>query len=209
MNNLDDREFEYERLSATLDRQAILAYAQQWSIRHTCSLDSLKHIAAVGELAARYTDVLEDDIDFMEQRYRRQVCESAGFLHEAMLQGCKFEDIIRRADEAVAKVVSAVTPDIRAPFPIRIRDIANRVGLGGEMAQIVKLADLRHECGLKEQLVESDPARVREWLEEAMSLINSFHAIAATPLQTRVVALKKALETLDTKTRAHRRKTMV
>ena len=209
MNDLDDREFEYDRLATSLDRRAILAFAQQCSIRNMCSMDNLKHLSAVGELAARYADSLEDDIDLMEQRYRRQVCEAAGYLHEAMLQGCRFEDIIRLADEAVARTVSSITPDIRSPAPVRTCDAANRVGNGDVMAQIVKLADLRHECGRKEAMAETEPGKVREWLHEAVVIVGSFHKLTHTPLAARVGALKRALEALDVKTRAHRRRTAV
>jgi hypothetical protein len=202
----DDQETEYDRLHMTLDREAVIAFAQ-----HRCTLlghapDKLIHLAAVADLAQRYAAILYKDADFTEQRYRAQVCAAAGFLHEAMLHGCDFERLVEVADEAVARVVAAVTPDVRQPVPRRVQLLANQVGLAGGDAQLVKLADLRHDCTCYAHLTESDPGRVRDWLEEAREILTCLHQLTGTTLSSRIDAVREEVGKLDRATRAHRRR---
>ncbi|NIN63607.1 MAG: hypothetical protein GTO63_02595, partial [Anaerolineae bacterium] len=86
--------------------------------------------------------------------------------------GGNYEDLIYVADETVARLVSALTGDRRIPKPKRMDLLANQIGLGGAPAQIIKLADLQHDCfhllGLPlgrpdEMLLEL----MGEWLDDA------------------------------------------
>jgi hypothetical protein len=72
------------------------------------------------------------------------VCRAAGLLHETLLAGKDFEDLIDASDEAVAKLVADITPDVRLRRPKRCEVYANRVGLAPVPAQLVVLADLQH-----------------------------------------------------------------
>lgn len=203
---MDDHEIEFDRLHASIDRQAVIAFAQHRTLLAGGDTTRLVHLNTVGELAGRYAEALHADLDFVEKRYRRQVCEAAGFLHDTLLQGCDFESLVSLADEAVAKVVAAVTPDVRLPAPKRMMMLGNAIGLAGGDAQLVKLADLRHEAVLKAAAVESDPVGVRAWLSEASEVLSCLHQLRNTPLVTRIDAVKAAVGDLDDRTRSFRRK---
>lgn len=206
MDVADEIDVEYDRLTSGLDRQAVLAFAQHRSTLFGCNPVKLVHLNAVGELAFRYADVFFLDIDLREKKYFKQLCEAAGFLHEVMLQGCGFEDIIDLADEAVAKTVAQITPDMRCPGPKRNQLLSNQIGLASHAAQLVKLADLRHDCLVYSKLTETEPAKVRVWLNEATAVLGSFNKLRQTPLEKRLLGLKQDVAKLDNLTKAHRRR---
>jgi hypothetical protein len=135
---------EYDRLGSSLDRQKILAFAQHRAVMHGDQPGKASHVAAVGELAKRYVQLLCPDTDALERRYRAKVCEAAGFLHESLLQACSFELVVNIADEAVARIVAAMTPDWREPQPKRLILLTNQIGLASDDTQLVVLADIRH-----------------------------------------------------------------
>lgn len=200
--DLDEQEQEFDRLHSSLDRQAIIAFAQQRSaILGYRSAEAL-HLMAVGELAGKYVDILCYGEDRLATRYRRQVCESAGFLHHAMLQGCAFEEVAGLSDEAVARIVSACTPDVRQPGPRRRMLLANQLGLSGREAQLVKLADLRHECSHHEKHADVDPGRARIWLDESFPLLSHLRHLLDSRLAQRVGALRAAMNRLDARLKA-------
>ncbi len=202
--DLDDADLEFERMSQGIDVQAALAYAQHRAAIVGLPMVRMVHLSAVGELAGRYADVHFIDIDTIHRRYLRQACTAAGYLHETLLQGSTFEDVVEVVDEGVARIVSAVTPDIRLPFPERMEFLANRVGLAESCAQLVKLADLAHECQLRIQGVEVDQAAAKDWLTEASLTLASLHKINDSRLKSRVTALKESVRGLETRLKAIR-----
>lgn len=190
-----------DRLAAGLDRQAILAFAQHRALAAGEPVSGLVHVTAVGELAARYADAFYADRgEWLEGRYRRRVCESAGFLHEVMNQGCDFESVTGVADEAVARVVAAVTADCRVTLPRRLLLLANQVGLADVDAQIVKLADLRH-TGRTLAGGPADDPRLRAWIAETTVLLGSFVRLKNTPLASRLGSLRAELHGLESSLR--------
>lgn len=201
-----DHDVEYDRLSSGLDLQAALAFAQHRSTLLGQPAVKLVHLSAVGVLAAKYAAVYYRDEGFLEQRYHSRVCEAAGYLHEVGLLGCVFEDLVAVADEAVAKVVAGLTPDGRLPFPDRVQRYANQVGLGAAPVQLVKLADLRHDCKQQFELSQSRPADVRDWLEEAREVLACLHKLSGTPLASRIASVKAEVLALDRQTKDHRRR---
>lgn len=195
--DLDDAELEFERMSQGIDVQAALAYAQHRATVIGLPMSRMIHLSAVGELAGKYADVHFIGFDTLHRSYLRQACTAAGYLHETLLQGSSFEDIVEVVDEGVARLVSAVTPDIRLPFPERVEFLANRVGLAEASAQLVKLADLAHECQVRIEAVEADQAAAKDWLSEAATTLSSLHKINDSKLKSRVVALKESVRSLE------------
>lgn len=201
----DDQEIEYDRLYSTLDRAKIIAFAQHRASMISFQAGRSVHLMAVGELAAKYVAILYPDTDRLERLYRTRVCESAGFLHETLLQACSFEDVVLLADEAVAKMVAALTPDMREPSPKRVKLLANQIGLADRDAQVVMLADLRHECDRHSRLAATEPAAVAAWVDHAFSLLSHLRKLNETPLHSRVRSLRDKLGELDATVRKPRR----
>lgn len=201
----DDQVIEYERLYSSLDRQSIIAFAQHKAATVGYQVGRSVHLMAVGSLAAKYVNVLYPDSDIVEKRYRHRTCEAAGFLHETMLQACTFEDIVTLADEAVARMVAAMTPDIREPAPKRIRLLANQIGLADRDAQVVMLADIRHDYDRYLKIAESDLESSLAWCGDAMSLLSHLRKLNETPLHSRVKLLRDDLLAMDRRLKILRR----
>lgn len=206
MLDRNETSLDYDRLCSALDRRGIEAFAQYRAILIGGQPDKVAHLAAVGELARRYALLYYRDGDILEKKYRTAVCEAAGILHESLEQGCRFEDLVGAADESVARVVAGLTADVRLPGPKRMLLLSNQVGLGSVDVQIVKLADLRHDCTVHARFAESEPVRVRDWLEEATAVASSFHKCAESSLASRIKSLKLDLRELDAKTKSFRRR---
>lgn len=203
---VDEQELEYERLQINLDRQAILAFAQHQAQLMGGGVERLAHITAVGELCLKYVKALDPDADPMAQKYFCSVCEAAGFLHETMQQGCDFEALVAVSDEAVAKIVASLTPDVRLPRPRRAALLGNQLGLATLHTQLVKLADMRHECAVRLKQAESDPQAARDWLTEEDAIYGCLTKLHNTNLHLRLVALKREAAKLDAATRSYKRK---
>jgi hypothetical protein len=202
--DLDDNEIEFERLSQGLDVQAALAYAQHRATVLGLQSSKLLHLSVVGELAGKYVDVYYIDYDTLHRRYLRQACQSAGYLHETLLQGSTFEDLVTVVDESVAKLVSAVTPDVRLPHPERVQIFSNRIGLSEAAAQIVKLADLFHECCYRLEQVEVDQQAAKDFLTESSVTLSSLHKVHGSNLAGRITLLKEQMRELELRLKAIR-----
>jgi hypothetical protein len=202
-----DTDVEYERLReglvwAGIDDFARSAHAAQ---RHLDGSPKLAHLYVVSELAGRHAERFYSDGDLFEKRYMTLVCKATGLLHEAMGAGRTYEDLVDAADEAVASLVAAVTPDGREPRSKRVHLLANRVGLAPEPAQLVVLADLQHEVvGLRAVLARSEPpvAAVRQRSAECGELSACLGKIGRSAALAGVTAaLAAALKDLDRRCR--------
>jgi hypothetical protein len=201
----DDRQVEYDRLFHSLDRQKILAFAQHSSSMATmqpgyhgwAAAGRIKHLMIVGELAVRYVELLCASEDRLERRYTSHICEAAGLLHETMRQSCNYEDIVDLADEAVAGIVAAVTPDVRVSRPQRIRLLCNQIGLARREAQVVMLADLRHEYDEYSNPFKVGQLEARLWSDNASVLLSHMRGLVDTPLECRVRKMRARLNELD------------
>jgi hypothetical protein len=165
--------------------------------RHFDGSPKLRHLFAVSELTARQVDVYCQDRDVYEHRYYRRVCRAAGLLHEAMGVGASFESLTDAADEASAKVVAELTPDLRMARPKRLIVYANQVGLASAWAQLVVLADLRCNAAcFKCACVREGLDLLRERVEEARAVLQSLGKLQQTRglapvLQALVVELRE------------------
>jgi hypothetical protein len=179
-----EQEVEYERLCDSLtgkgsDELALRLHAAHVQIGGG---SKLIHLHAVSELAAQYVDHYYNGHDFNEHRYWSLGCRLTGLLHEAMEWGGTFEDVVAVADETVARLVASLTADRRLPKPKRLELLANKVGLAAPAAQLVKLADMQHDCfhlcGLNLHK-ESDAQLniISDWLDEARLLLRSMARI--------------------------------
>jgi (p)ppGpp synthase/HD superfamily hydrolase len=194
-----EHEAEYDRLCNTLTGKGADAYAVKLhaSQQQLSGASKLSHVYAVSKLAARYADYFYTESDFNEQRYRKLTCKFAGLLHEAIESGGQFEEVCDVSDETSARMVSMLTPDRRMPRPKRLKLYINQVGLAGEAVQLVKLADLQHECfqmltvpnrSLKDKVL----LQVEEWREEAIELLAAMSKIQESIYLAPQVAILKA-----------------
>lgn len=191
-------EIEYDRLHTAVSWAQVEAYAHRLHSAQTHPLGGpkLRHCYAVAELARRHAAVLFAEADFFSQRYHALVCRAGGLLHEAADYGAYFEDLVTAADEAVAQLVTSVSVDRRVPRPRRLRLYGNQVGLAPPAAQLIKLADLQHDCLLLREA--GDHPLLRAWLEEARevtSCLGRIQSVAALKAQVR--QLKTDLQDLD------------
>ena len=198
---------EYERLLSLLTGRGSEAYAVGLHASQTSVAggSKLAHLHTVSELAKRYANRFYTEADFFEQAYRTKVSLFGGLLHEAMEQGGNFEDIVEVGDENVARLVASLTPDVRMPRPKRRRMYLNQVGNADATAQIVKLADLQHEC---RQLLElpvrllKDKLRQRaiDWQTESLDVLNSLGKLRDSfELQSALISAKADLHELGHK----------
>lgn len=173
-----EHEIEYDRLCDALNGSGSEAVAVKLHAgqQQLSGISKLAHLHAVSELASRYADHFYDEADFNEQRYRKLTCKYAGLLHEAIESGSCFEEVVDVSDETSARIVATLTADRRLPRPKRLKLYVNQVGLAGEPTQLVKLADLQHECYQilsipTRQLKDGVLLQVEEWREEAIELL--------------------------------------
>lgn len=215
-----EQEVEYERLCDALTGKGCSELAMRLHGAHTQIGGGAKliHLHAVSELAAQHSGHFYAENDFNENRYWSLSCRLAGVLHEAMDWGGNFEDVTAVADETVARIVSSLTADRRLPRPKRFELLANQIGLAAPAAQLVKLADLQHDCfhlcGLN--LTKSSDAQLNiigDWLDEARLLLRYMDKIrASTQIDSQFVDLHVKLSELGGnvdsawKRRARRRK---
>ncbi len=190
-----EQRIEYERLCDSLTGRGSDELVLRLHAAHSQlgGGSKLIHLHAVSELAAQHANNFYVEHDFNAQRYWTTSCRLAGLLHESMDWGGNYEDLIYVADETVARLVSALTGDRRIPKPKRMDLLANQIGLGGAPAQIIKLADLQHDCfhllGLPlgrpdEMLLEL----MGEWLDDARLILRSMVKIQESPLLDAQVA---------------------
>jgi hypothetical protein len=179
-----EQEVEYERLCDSLtgkgsDELALRLHAAHSQIGGG---SKLIHLHAVSELASQYAGYYYAEHDFNAQRYCSLACRMAGLLHESMDWGGTFEDITSVTDETVARMVASLTADRRMPRPKRLELLSNQIGLGGPTVQLVKLADMQHECFhlCGQSLNKSNDTMlviIEDWLDEARLLIRSMAKI--------------------------------
>ena len=200
-----DTEVEYERLREGLVWEDINGFAGSVHAAqtHVDGSSKLTHLYVVSDLAGRYAARYfeEAGVEPFEQKYLAIVCRAAGLLHEAMAAGKDYEELVGVSDEAVARVVASLTPDVRLPRPKRLQVQANHWGLASEAGQLVALADLQHTAAGLQRLAErKDPPldRVRVAAAEGRVLLASLGKLTgsfvfAGPL-TATAGAFKALE---------------
>lgn len=203
--HLDEVDADFVRLATDLDRQKIIAFAQQRSLL-LHSPDKLVHLAAVADLAQRYVDVVYGKGNPIESSYWKKACEAAGFLHETMMLGCSFEEVVDISDALVARLVANTTGDQREPLNKRADLLSNRLALADTACRLIKLADLRHDLALQQKLAETDPNPVRLWIEEAEIVVNGLRQLQTTGLRSRYKALVEAIVDLEVVTRPNKKK---
>jgi hypothetical protein len=180
-----EADMEFGQMADQLSLEVVSDFARALHVRHT-RVDGTPlwgHLQAVARGARRLTEDYYRESSVAESRYWSKVAYAAGLLHEAQLRcGTSFESIAARggpADEAVAKAVGALTPDIRVPRPQRNELLSNHIGRGGPVAQMVKLADLRHDVVLLVSLVDEGMAMimdpVTEFCTEARFVLESLN----------------------------------
>ena len=159
-------ESEYGNLANALDidrisRFAVSVHAAQ---RHFDGTSKVSHVYAVSAaLAVKYAQICFLDLPKLEKRYTETVCPAAGLLHETMLNGKDFEAVSEEADEAVARLVAAVTPDARAARPKRYQLFGNAIGLANKASaggSISRSAARRR--GLQGDAAKADAALFRD-----------------------------------------------
>jgi hypothetical protein len=176
-DDIIENEIEYERLCEAITGKGseALVVKLHSGQQQLSGLSKLAHVHAVSELAALYADDFYTEADFTEQRYRKMTCKYAGLLHEAIEFGSFFEELVDVSDENSARIVAMLTSDRRLPRPKRLKLYLNQVGVASEAAQIVKLADLQHECHqlleLPGRLIKASARVISEWREEAIDLL--------------------------------------
>jgi hypothetical protein len=200
-----EQEVEFDRLCDSLTGKGSDELVMRLHAEHSQIGGGSKqiHLHAVSELAAQYADHFYSANDFNAHRYWILSCRLAGMLHEAMEWGATFEDITSVADETVARLVASITPDRRLPRPKRLELYSNQVGLAPAPAQLIKLADLQHECfrlcGLNLDK-KKDPTLkiINEWLDEARLVVRSIATIReSTELEDQISEFHVKLSELD------------
>jgi len=202
-----EQKVEYERLCDSLTGKGSDELVLRLHAAHTQlgGGSKLIHLHAVSELASQYSNTFYDEQDFNTQRYWGLSCRLAGLLHESMDWGGTFEDITSVADETVARMVSSLTADRRLPRPKRLELLANHIGLGEPAVQLIKLADLQHECFhlLGQNLIKSNDAVLaisEDWLNEARLIIRSMVKIReSSEIDGQVADFYVKLSELDVK----------
>jgi hypothetical protein len=205
-----EQEIEYDRLRAgfawqPVERMALKIHSNQTQ-PHGAPL--LTHLYAVSAIAAKHAYAHFNDKDFYQQTYRTLVAKAAGMLHESIEHGGRYEEITEAADESTAKTIAAVTADMRMARPSRLKMYGNRVGLGDEVAQIIKLADLQHDAYQLLQLTSTNCMRpkvlkaLEEWVEEAMMVLPCLHKLKdSLPLKEPLAELRRNVTVLDKRRR--------
>jgi hypothetical protein len=202
-----EQEVEYERLCDSLtgkgsDELALRLHAAHIQLGGG---SKLIHLQAVSELSAQYADQFYAESDFNAQRYWGLSCRLTGLLHESMEWGGTFEDVTRVADETVARMVATITADRRIPRPKRLELLANQIGLGNPTVQLVKLADLQHECFhlCGQNLTRANDgmlAIIEDWLDEGRLLVRSMAKIReSTEIEDQVTNFHVKLSELSGK----------
>jgi hypothetical protein len=202
-----EQELEYERLCGNLKSEAAgeLALALHAAHEQLIGGSKLIHLYAVANLAQQLAEAFYSETDFHAQRYWKLSCYIAGLLHEAMICGGTFEMLVAVSDETVARMVGCLTPDNRIPAPRRLSLLSNQIGLGGAPVQLVKLADMQHDCFqlLGYDLTTLDDnllSRVDNWLSESRSLLrNMFVTKESDPLQDEIADFHVQLSDLATR----------
>jgi hypothetical protein len=188
-----DREVEYDRLREGLVWLEIEGFARsvhvtQSYIDGSPKMTHLRHVSdEAGKLAEQFYIGCDD---LFEQKYVCIVCRAAGLLHEVMLAGKDFEDVVEASDEAVANVVSEITPDVRLPRPKRVHHFLNRVGLASVPGQLIVLADLQqHLAGLQHLLQMRTPPveLVKEQAGECRAVALSLNKVERMPITAKHV----------------------
>jgi hypothetical protein len=198
-----DQQLEYETLCAELTGAGVPELLGRIHAAHV-SIDGsakLVHLSAVGALAAQHADAWFVEDEWNAQRYWKLACRLAGQLHEAMEWGVDFETIVSVADVSVARMTAALTPDPRVVRYHRCRLAANALGLAGIPTQLVKLADLQHDCFLlagmdDERFTPPVVERVVDWLDEANEALRSMTALAAGDIHDQLLDLRSKLKTI-------------
>lgn len=209
-----DDDLDYTSLLAGLSRPSLLAKARFYHGGEQHFNGSLKiyHLNVVAELAQHYSQQFFLRHEDWGRRYFRECAWAAGLLHEALLAGANFESLVLDADEHVARAVAFVTPDIRQPWSKRIETYVNHLGLGDTLAQIVKLADLKHDlvllaARLNDGADEEELVDTRYRLKEARAA-----ALALTRLQRgglKTVLEQVRLQARELELRANKKKLAV
>lgn len=194
-------EVEFERLRAHINLEKIrnflsLAFSAETKIDKS---KTLTHLFSVATLARRHAETFFVDLHRADRSYQCDVVEATGLLHESMTAGFTFEDLIQHADEAVAKHVSDITPDIREPEVKRSVLYVNRVGHAEEVAQTVKLADIQHELVLWQKYAKQPNNcyfLIKNWCYEAREVLASLHKIEVKA-STLIKSLRNQIQVLD------------
>ena len=202
---LNEGEVEYERLSQILIWKQVegLALKIHSSQGHLFGTSKLRHLYTVADLSCRWAKSFYTANDFQECHYRMASCQAIGLLHETMRYGATFEELVEAADETVARSVAELTEDVRLPYPRRLKLLANQVGLAGEPAQLVQLADLCADVSLfagKGKVTVS-----LDWLErasEVCTVLTKLHASAE--LSSRLRSVRSGLDQIDKKAYSNR-----
>lgn len=202
-----EQEVEYDRLCDSLTGKGSDELVLRLHAAHTQlgGGSKLIHLHAVSELAAQYAVQFYNEQDFNAQRYWGLSCRLTGLLHEAMEWGGTFEDVTSVADETVARMVASLTADRRLPRPKRLELLANQVGLSSPGVQLIKLADMQHDCFhmLGMNLLKSNDgmlALIEDWLDEARLVVRSMGKIReVTELDDQVADFHVKLSELGAK----------
>lgn len=187
LDETDERDNEFSNLADQLKIDWVGTYCRNLHARHTRDNGSplWGHLQAVSLAARKLVEDFYQTASVSESRYWVKVAQAAALLHESQLRcGTSFEDISGvggPGDEAVARVVGALTPDVRVPRPLRNERLANSVGRGGPIAQIVKLLDLRHDAIMYTELHRQRAPMIREQIfdfcMEALHVLDSLTEI--------------------------------
>lgn len=206
----EDQDEDYSNLIAHLRVEPVLDHVRRLHINHRRLFRQdtplvFEHLKKVGlaakRLAQNYHEELESSL--YGTNYYARAAHLAGLLHESMLRtGTTFEQLVERSDVTVARTVAAITPDPRIPRPFRYERLANAIGCSGAVSQLVKLADLRHDCYLLLEMVAAKQPglldTVGEFCAECRAVLESMHALKEHRMSQRVLAeLRRDLKTLQ------------
>lgn len=200
--SIDDVDLEIEKITQTIDTRSALAFAEAAALQHGKNPEHIIHLKNVGKTAEALASAYYVDYDTLHRRYIEKVCCISGYMHEVLLMGKTFEDVVRISDVSVARIISAVTPDVRLPIPERIVLYTNRVGLADAPSQIVKMADLIQEAiEYKNTAFEKFSDSHKQWLAEARTLAKSLHKLVDSPLTGQLRELNSHLREVENRFR--------
>jgi len=143
----------------------------------------LQHVLRTARGAARLMQIYMYNTPLQQQRYYIAAAETAAMLHEVMpVSRMCFEQLCLLTDPTIAAAVCALTPDLRLMTSTRQEHLCNAVGVNGELAQSVLLADMGLDLFMHQQLLERhhpgsvEPAK--QFVELAYRSFRYFHALS-------------------------------
>ncbi len=140
---------------------------------------------AIACMAVRLTRMYSSGEYTAEKNANITLATYAAKLSDAIARwGLNFDDVVEVAGFAIAQLVAAVSPDLRAPAGPRHLDLKTRLYQAPPLAQLIKLAAILCTASRvlsdfeQEDYLEYED-ELREWAERSLDIVSAFAKVAA------------------------------